>query len=1018
MSKIVINRNFDKNYIYRYLQHSFKPTTDSMETGVSLVSSNTELVDNVTGFPELHNTSARGYILTYNDVFGACTEADPKNYSPTGQNTNLLNFVFCSENFLDILDYINQAFNDGILDKKLLSLDYDRTKITNLSKEILINTLICTNKTQRYSALKYLTYHKVIPESFFCIKELETVKEFNEITFTEKVIYPREARIGFEDVTYIPPAESFVYKGAYSLEQYNRVYTDMFQYEEDIGSGSTYYNCFNLNSTKSHHIKCDIPEGSILYTRSFESRYTYNDKYNIGIIDNVLETPDYYLSPTGSDTTGNGTRENPWESASRVPNYKTVMLLNGTYTNVTIGYSNIKVLKCIDVENKYDLVIIGESQNGVVLQEPTYDYDVQYQNHLMVGGNNITLKNVTVNRVKNMRITTTVDNSDPENPITTINEYAPSWTYCTLAYRTSAEMVFDSVKFNFSDDSYYATHYQTQSGEIYFYNCSFNGGTDLNPNIYNAWHFDFTRPRDVTAELSIDTPNRDYYTYYKTTNPMPAGTYVFTIPSGNRIDTHWHFMLPTGETKISANMNITHADTSYLTEVKLKTTNLSGNLYIDGVEQVMEVNDGTETTFKAHRNFFTNSEIILEGSADKVEIARVQNDNYTVTNRNTLMDDYLDQFTIDYYISPDGEDYNEGTKESPWRTSIQVPKGSTVMLLDGIYEETWRYNTSYYLLKCFEGLDMTNNVDNNITYVGESKQGVRLVRDKATMGGEYGAIFYNQDRVKLINVTVVQANFYQHWQYSQYFAIDVACEYNEYHNIDFFTENYFTWSNATNDRRKPAFYSCFLYTQHATNYYDQGGNRFTFPESYYNHKKEVYTKLKDAVIDKKLEFFSTNSYTINDTEFIVNGDDTYSFRHTKPIKLDNAYREIDHEANLDIDGNIISKDIYLAFFKNGASALTGFGVHPDVKDNVYLIDTNDNTDKATLVDSLHSTWDLSISECYDYDKKVLIPQFTYHAAKITEPGLGGDIIYDHTDRIDYIDGFDLKFEVPREIKKG
>ena len=76
---------------------------------------------------------------------------------------------------------------------------------------------------------------------------------------------------------------------------------------------------------------------------------------------NILDRNNVYVSPTGSDTTGDGSQNNPYQTIlngiNAVNSGGTVYLADGTYTGT--GNKGITINK--------DLNIIGQSQTGTII---------------------------------------------------------------------------------------------------------------------------------------------------------------------------------------------------------------------------------------------------------------------------------------------------------------------------------------------------------------------------------------------------------------------------------------------------------------------------------------------------------------------------------------------------------------------------------------------------------------------------------------------------------------------------
>ena len=113
----------------------------------------------------------------------------------------------------------------------------------------------------------------------------------------------------------------------------------------------------------------------------------------------MVSKPVYYLAPNGLDT-NLGTKTSPWQTLVNVPDNSIVVLLNGTYTSSTritalLGYS-WTVQKCFYTDRpKLNLVIVGESKNGVIIQ-----YNSGINRLLIPTGanvlNNLTVMNFTI----------------------------------------------------------------------------------------------------------------------------------------------------------------------------------------------------------------------------------------------------------------------------------------------------------------------------------------------------------------------------------------------------------------------------------------------------------------------------------------------------------------------------------------------------------------------------------------------------------------------------------------------
>lgn len=75
----------------------------------------------------------------------------------------------------------------------------------------------------------------------------------------------------------------------------------------------------------------------------------------------------YYLAPNGSDS-NLGTKVSPWRTLTNVPNGSIVVLLNGTYSGYNFFYGNYSSMSCFfSTTNKSNLIIIGESKDGVII---------------------------------------------------------------------------------------------------------------------------------------------------------------------------------------------------------------------------------------------------------------------------------------------------------------------------------------------------------------------------------------------------------------------------------------------------------------------------------------------------------------------------------------------------------------------------------------------------------------------------------------------------------------------------
>lgn len=110
----------------------------------------------------------------------------------------------------------------------------------------------------------------------------------------------------------------------------------------------------------------------------------------------------------------------------------------------------------------------------------------------------------------------------------------------------------------------------------------------------------------------------------------------------------------------------------------------------------------------------------------------------------------IETSSADYFISPTGDDSNSGTYFEPFRTSAPIPHNSVVVLKNGTYNEYTVVDGYHSVLSAIN----TSGKD-NITFIGESKDGVRLIRNSGGSPRDF-PIIGSGSNIKLVDVTVIR----------------------------------------------------------------------------------------------------------------------------------------------------------------------------------------------------------------------------------------------------------------------
>lgn len=148
MAKIVINKNFSKNYMFRFMEHSIVPSHNDVETNKGHVYTDVNSpgwYGNYVGFlPD-----GCQFISVYDDMV---------NSSNINTNSGACQLLFCNDSFLNIIDKVNTILYDSTYS----SIPFHGTTI---DVRILLNTILSKNVSCRNNALTFLVNNGVITQT-------------------------------------------------------------------------------------------------------------------------------------------------------------------------------------------------------------------------------------------------------------------------------------------------------------------------------------------------------------------------------------------------------------------------------------------------------------------------------------------------------------------------------------------------------------------------------------------------------------------------------------------------------------------------------------------------------------------------------------------------------------------------------------------------------------------------------------------------------------------------------------
>ena len=189
--------------------------------------------------------------------------------------------------------------------------------------------------------------------------------------------------------------------------------------------------------------------------------------------------------------------------------------------------------------------------------------------------------------------------------------------------------------------------------------------------------------------------------------------------------------------------------------------------------------------------------------------------------------------------------------------------------------------------------------------------------------------------------------------------------------------------------------------------------------------------LTQEAVDRVIAIGTTNFSSEIFTWEYDDTNDTHQLYCNEPFELIEKYREVDNTTNEKMFFMFNNYDTgKMTDFTTGHDATFGFSHQSSrsimtTTSNRYNANGHYNqyftyTDIKNLVFNANSMnsikWYRSVSEFYSTVKKDYISQFTYFALELGLKDIGGDLQFDHLDKVDWVDNFKFRIKLPMEIR--